>query len=129
LKKKIAAILAMQRLTTVKQLCSFLAVNYYQNMFPRCAHILAPLTVLSGTWSLKWTPECQSTFNAMKALMVKDTFLKYPNHNKRFDIYCDASDLQLVAAIMQDGITVAFYLHKLNTAQKNYTMGEKSYFQ
>jgi hypothetical protein len=72
----------MQRLTTVKQLYSFLgAVNYYQDMLPRRAHILAPLTVLSGTWSLNWTPECQLAFNAMKDLMAKDTFLKYPDHN------------------------------------------------
>jgi RNase H-like domain found in reverse transcriptase len=52
----------------------------------------------------------------MKALMAKDTFLKYPDHNKQFNIYCDASELQLGAAIMQDGIPVAFYLRKLNAA-------------
>jgi RNase H-like domain found in reverse transcriptase len=61
----------------------------------------------------------------MKALLAKDAFLWYPDHNKRFDIYCDASDLQLGAAILQEGMLVAFYPHKLNSAHRNYTVGEK----
>jgi RNase H-like domain found in reverse transcriptase len=95
-------------------------------MFLKQAHTLAPLTALSGSKrSLLWTKECQSAFNAMKALIAKDTFLKYPDHNKCFNIYCNASELQLGTAIMQDGLPVAFYLRKLNAAQQNHTMGEK----
>jgi RNase H-like domain found in reverse transcriptase len=126
-RKKIAAILAMQQSVTVKQLCSFFgAANCYQDMFPKQAHILAPLTALSGsTWTIEWTPECPLAFNAMKAIVAKDTFLKYPDHNKHCDIYCDASELQLGAAIMQDSMPVAFYSRKLNAAQQNHTVGEK----
>jgi RNase H-like domain found in reverse transcriptase len=61
----------------------------------------------------------------MKALLAKDAFLWYPDHIKRFDIYCDASELQLDTAILQEGMPVAYYSHRLNSAQHNYTVGKK----
>jgi RNase H-like domain found in reverse transcriptase len=95
-------------------------------MFPKRSHILAPLTALvRGKGPLKWTDECQHAFTQMKATMAHDAFLRYPDHNKPFHIYCDASDLQLGAVITQEGAPVAFYSRKLNRAQQNYTVGEK----
>jgi RNase H-like domain found in reverse transcriptase len=61
----------------------------------------------------------------MKATMANDAFLRYPDHNKPFHIYCDASDLQLGAIITQEGAPVAFYSCKLNRAQQHYTIGEE----
>jgi RNase H-like domain found in reverse transcriptase len=117
-KKKIAAILALQPPQTVKQLRSFIgAVTYYRDMFPKRSHLLAPLTVLVGSkGALHWTAECQQAFDATKALL---------DHNKRFDIYCNASNLQLGAVITQENRPVAYYSRKLNSMQCNYTVGEK----
>jgi RNase H-like domain found in reverse transcriptase len=95
-------------------------------MFPQRSHILAPLTALAtGKGPIPWSPECQASFSTMKALLAKDAFLQYPDHNKRFDIYCDASDLQSGTTILQEGMPVAYYSRRLDSAQHNYTVGEK----
>jgi transposase InsO family protein len=57
--------------------------------------------------------------------LAKEAFLQYPDHNKPFHIYTDASDYQMGSVIMQEGKPVAFFSRKLNSAQRNYTTGEK----
>jgi hypothetical protein len=58
-------------------------------------------------------------------MIAQDAFLSYPGHNQPFHIYCDASELQLGAAIIQNGKAVAFYSRKLTETQRKYTVGEK----
>jgi hypothetical protein len=53
-------------------------------------------------------------FDQVTAMLVKDAFLKYPDHNKPFHLYSDASNLQLGAVIMQDNAPVTSYSCKLN---------------
>ena len=125
--KKIKAILAIERPKTGKQLRSFIgAVNFYRDMYPRRSHILAPLTSMSSKkGNIPWDDNCEKAFKQMKALLAQDVMLRYPDHNKPFHIYTDASDYQLGAVIMQEKMPVAYYSRKLNSAQRNYTVGEK----
>jgi hypothetical protein len=124
--KKIKAIIAMQRPQNMKQLRSFIgAVTYYRDMWPQRSHILDPLTSLTSSPTFIWEEAQQQAFDRMKALMATDALLAYPDHNKPFCIYTDASDVQLGSYIMQEDKVLAYYSKKLSSAQKNYTTTEK----
>jgi hypothetical protein len=74
---------------------------------------------------IKWTDEMQQAFNKMRLLMAVNALAAYPDHNKRFNIYTDASDFQSGACIIQEGRSVAYFLQKLTKSQQNYTLMEK----
>ena len=94
-------------------------------MWPHCMHVLAPFTVLTGKCSFIWTTECQQAFDQMKALVSSDALLVFPDHTQPFNVEMDASEYQLGSIIKQHGHPVAYYSHKLNSAQCNYTTIEK----
>ena len=125
--KKVEAIKQLAVPRTKKQLRSFIGmVNYYRDVWPKRAHLLAPLSAMTSTkakWV--WTKEHQEAFDNMKLLIAKETLLTYPNFNKTFEIHTDASKVQLGACISQEGKPIAFYSRKLTDAQTRYTTTER----
>jgi hypothetical protein len=112
-KKKIDAILQMDCPHNAAELHMFNGrINYYCDLWLSCAHILKPLTDQSGSKKkapIKWTEEMQKAFDKMHLLMAANALAAYPNHNKQFDVYTDASDFQLGACIIQEGKPVAYF--------------------
>ncbi len=101
-------------------------INYYRDVWPHRAHLLAPLSRFTyDKIPFKWTEEHQQAFDDMKRIIAKETLLTYPNFSKPFQIHTDASDLQLGACISQDGKPLAFYSRKMNPAQTRYTTTEQ----
>ncbi len=49
----------------------------------------------------------QKAFDKMRLLMAANTLAAYLVHNNRFNVYTDASDFQLGACIIQEGMPIA----------------------
>jgi hypothetical protein len=60
----------------------------------------------------------------IKAAIAKDTVLAYPDFSKPFEIYTDASSMQLGAVITQDNRPIAFFSRKLSKTQQKYSVTE-----
>jgi hypothetical protein len=134
---KVQAILAIKPPTGVRQLRHFLGmVQYYRDLWARWSKMLAPFTLLVGecgqtkTTKAKgtkkvpwhWDEVHQRAFNHIKAAITKDVVLAYPDFNKVFEIYTDASSKQLGAVITQDNRPIPFFSRKLSDTQRKYSI-------
>ncbi len=112
--------------------------QYYRDMWVKRSEMLAPLSdlvaecgemkttkknkVKKTPW--KWDPIHQAVFDCVKATITKEVVLAYPDFSKPFEIYTDASTLQLGAVITQDNRPIAFFSRKLSETQTRYTITE-----
>jgi hypothetical protein len=134
---KVQAIVVIKPPTGVRQLGHFLGmVQYYRDLWARRSNMLAPLTSLIGEWgqtkSTKakgtkkvpwhWDKVHQRAFHHVKATIAKDVVLAYPDFNKVFEMYTDASSKQLGAVITQDNRPIAFFSRKLSNTQHKYSV-------
>ena len=90
--------------TTPKQVRAFLGlVGYYRKFIKGFAKIAKPLTLLTRQQvKFDWTPEHQEAFIHLKEAIVQAPILHYPNPNKTYIIYTDASDDACGAQLSQE---------------------------
>ncbi len=137
--KKVQSILAFNPSNNVKKLQQFLGmVQYYRDMWQKRSEMLAPLTDLVGEcgetktakknktkkkpWQLKSIH--QQAFDNVKATIAKEVVLAYPDFTKQFEIYTDASTMQLGSVITQGNNPIAFFSRKLSVTQTKYSVTE-----
>ncbi len=65
----------------------------------------------------RWDQINQQAFDIVKAAITKEVVLAYPDFAKPFEIYMDASSMQLGAVIAQDNRPIAFFSSKLSIMQ------------
>ena len=101
-------------------------INFYRDLYPKRAETLAPLTDLCGhKRKFTWEAQHEQAFQQMKEITEQDIMLTYPQFDKPFHIYTDASELQIGGVIMQDSKPLGFFSKKLTHTQKKYPVTEQ----
>jgi len=94
--KKVEAIMCLQPPNSKQTLRHFLGLVNYYDMWQHHSHILAPLTaLLAKDAKFIWGPEQQKAFEDIKNVISQEVLLSFPDFNKPFHIYMDASTVQL----------------------------------
>ena len=121
------AIQHMQPPTMPKQVQVFLGlVGYYRKFIKGFAKITKPLTMLTQQQvKFEWTPMHHIAFLHLKEAIVQAPILHYPDPNKKYFVYTDASDDACGAQLSQehDGteFPVAFLSHTFTETQRKWS--------
>jgi RNase H-like domain found in reverse transcriptase len=71
-----------------------------------------------------WSAKCKHSLATVKQTLSKNITLTFPDFEKSFEIYTDASKGQLGAVIEQGRKPITFYSRKLSETQPQYTIAE-----
>ena len=90
--------------TTPKEIKQFLGlVGYYRKFIPRFADIAKPMTNLTRQdVPFEWTVQCQASFIMLKEVLITSPILKYPDPNKAYTLFTDASKHAWACVLTQE---------------------------
>lgn len=128
---KIKAVKEMPTPSKKRDLRAFLGLaQYYRRFVLGFSHVAAPLYgLLKLHASFDWEDCHEQAFNSLKEALVSSPVLAYPDPNKPFTLYTDASDVGVGAILAQeqDGVekVVQYLSRKLDGAERRYAASEK----
>ncbi|GAU10637.1 hypothetical protein TSUD_418350, partial [Trifolium subterraneum] len=119
---KVEAVLNWERPRTVSEIRSFLGlVGYYRRFILGFSEIALPLTRLTRKGAaFDWDELCENSFNLLKQKLTSAPVLVIPDPDKKYVVYCDASNKGLGCVLMQDGAVVAYASRQLKPHEENY---------
>jgi len=91
--------------------------------------IVAPLNeIVKKHVGFKWGQKQQQAFVALKDRLTHASILALPNFAKSFELECDASNVDIVAILMQDGHQIAYFSEKLSGVALIYPTYDKELY-
>ena len=104
--EKLACIKEMPPPKTPKEVKQFLGlIGYYQKFVPRFSDLARPLNTLTRKdVPFEWTPICQESFELLKASLMTETILTYPDPNHPYVLFTDASKYAWACVLTQEKI-------------------------
>ena len=105
-------------------------MGYYRKIIRNFAKIAKPLTLLTHQQAtFKWTPVHHNAFLMLKESVIQPPILHYPNPEKHYIVYTDASDDACGAQLSQehDGteFPTAFLSHTFTDCQWKWRATEQ----
>ncbi|GAU47914.1 hypothetical protein TSUD_404670, partial [Trifolium subterraneum] len=119
---KVEAVLNWERPRTVSEVRSFLGLaGYYRRFILGFSEIALPLTWLTRKGAaFVWDEFCENSFNLLKQKLTSAPVLVIPDPDKKYVVYCDASNKGLGCVLMQEGAVVAYASRQLKPHEENY---------
>ena len=114
-----------------KDLQSFLGLcNYYRKFVKGFSHTAAPLNnLLKADQKFLWTDKCQHAFESLKQSLSDHPVLIFPNFNKEFLLYTDASDSAIGYVLGQydedKERVIAHSGRSMNTSERKWGITDK----
>ena len=108
--------------------------GFYRAFISNFAGISAPLNALtSDNVPFLWTSECEDAFLQLKAKLISEPILKFPDLNQPFFVEVDASNHAVGGILSQKGVSeqlhpVAYFSTALRKDQKNWSATNKEAF-
>ena len=101
--EKVEAIRAFPAPACVNEVCSFVGMcSYYHRFIPNFSHITEPIIDLTRKCAhFKWTDINQTASQFIKDSLTTVPLLAYPDSNKPYTLYTDASDTCKDACLTQ----------------------------
>ena len=129
--KKVEAIRSLPVPTCVKEVRSFIGMcSYYRRFIPNFSQIAEPIVALTRKYAhFKWSDAHQRAFDYLKDSLTAVPLLVYPDSNKPYVLYTDASDTCIGACLTQecegDEKPIYYLSHKLSRSQCKWSVVEK----
>ena len=110
--KNVADVLKWCPPQTVGEIRSFLGMaGYYRRFIEGFCSIAKPMTTLLEKGKpLKWSEQCQASFEKLKKRLTTAPVLTLPDVTKIFSIYYDTSKQGLGCVLMQEGKVIAYVM-------------------
>ena len=102
--EKLECIKEMAPPKTPKEVKQFLGlIGYYRKFVPRFSDLARPLNVLTRKdVPFEWTPICQESFELLKASLMTEPILTYPDPNHPYVLFTDASKYAWACVLTQE---------------------------
>jgi hypothetical protein len=96
--------------TSIHQIRSFLGLaGYYRRFIPDFSKIAKLMTeLLKKEIKFHWNDKCEEAFHTLRKLLTTAPVLAQPDNAKPFDVYCDASGIELGCVLMQNNWVIAY---------------------
>ena len=141
--EKVAAIRSLPAPSSVRAVRSFVGCcSWYRRFLPNFSEIAEPLIKLTKKYSrFHWDKKCQAAFDYLKKHLSTVPLLAFPDVNKPYILYTDASATCIGACLCQpcdeedslipgvkDEKPIYFLSHKLSPTQCRYSTIEREAF-